>query len=202
MAIQENRGKLMWASFLTLIAAGMGFGVRAGTLAEWSGQFGFTQGQLGTITGGGLTGFGVVILLASVITDRIGYKTILLGAFLLHILSVVITLAATPVYAAAGQDAAYWCLFIGIFIFAIANGLCEAVINPLIANIYPERKTHYLNILHAGWPGGLILGGFVGLFFQCHGLFTPLGNRLGDLPASCNLVRLHRLDGAFPRFRC
>jgi MFS family permease len=165
MAIQENRGKLMWASFLTLIAAGMGFGVRAGTLAEWSGQFGFTQGQLGTITGGGLTGFGVVILLASVITDRIGYKTILLGAFLLHILSVVITLAATPVYAAAGQDAAYWCLFIGIFIFAIANGLCEAVINPLIANIYPERKTHYLNILHAGWPGGLILGGFVGLFF-------------------------------------
>ena len=91
MAIQENRGKLMWASFLTLIAAGMGFGVRAGTLAEWSGQFGFTQGQLGTITGGGLTGFGVVILLASVITDRIGYKTILLGAFLLHILSVVIS---------------------------------------------------------------------------------------------------------------
>ena len=107
----------------------MGFGVRAGTLAEWAGQFGFTQTDLGTITGGGLTGFGIVILLASLITDRVGYKAILLAAFLLHVLSVIITLMATPVFAASGQDAAYWCLFIGVFIFAIANGLCEAVIN-------------------------------------------------------------------------
>ena len=78
----ENRGKLMWASFLTLIAAGMGFGVRTGTLAEWAKEFGFTQFELGTITGGGLVGFGVVILAASFITDRVGYKTILLVAFL------------------------------------------------------------------------------------------------------------------------
>ncbi len=161
----ENRGKLMWASFLTLIAAGMGFGVRTGTLAEWANQFGFTQVELGTITGGGLVGFGMVILGASVFIDRVGYRVILLLAFLLHVLSVVITLGATPVYAAMGKDATYWCLYAGIFIFAIANGLCEAVINPLIANIYPERKTHYLNILHAGWPGGLILGGLVGYMF-------------------------------------
>ncbi len=158
----ENRGRLMWASFLTLIAAGMGFGVRTGTLAEWAKDFGFTQLELGTITGGGLVGFGVVILGASMFIDRVGYKAILLLAFLLHVLSVIITLAATPVYQSMGKDATYWCLYIGIFIFAIANGLCEAVINPLIANIYPERKTHYLNILHAGWPGGLILGGIVG----------------------------------------
>lgn len=163
--MQENRGKLMWASFLTLIAAGMGFGVRTGTLAEWANQFGFTQLQLGTITGGGLVGFGVVILLASLIIDQVGYRAILLLAFLLHVLSIVITLAATPVYAAMGKDATYWCLYSGIFIFAVANGLCEAVINPLIANIYPERKTHYLNILHAGWPAGLILGGIVGYLF-------------------------------------
>ena len=161
----ENRGKLMWASFLTLIAAGMGFGVRTGTLAEWANQFGFTQVELGTITGGGLVGFGVVILCASLFIDRVGYRVILLLAFLLHVASVIVTLAATPVYAAMGKDATYWCLYVGIFIFAIANGLCEAVINPLIANIYPERKTHYLNILHAGWPGGLILGGIVGYLF-------------------------------------
>jgi MFS family permease len=163
--MQENRGKLMWASFLTLIAAGMGFGVRTGTLAEWANQFGFTQLELGTITGGGLVGFGAVILGASMFIDRVGYRVILMLAFLLHVLSVVITLAATPVYAAMGKDATYWCLYSGIFIFAIANGLCEAVINPLIANIYPERKTHYLNILHAGWPAGLILGGLVGYMF-------------------------------------
>ena len=48
-----------------------------------------------------------------------------------------------------------------MFMFAVANGLCEAVINRLIANIYPERKTHFLNLLHAGWPGGLVLGGLL-----------------------------------------
>ncbi|MEO8494372.1 MAG: MFS transporter, partial [Planctomycetota bacterium] len=158
----SNRGKLMWASFLTLIAAGMGFAVRGGILSEWSEKFGFTQFELGTITGGGLLGFGVVIMLASLITDHIGYKPILMLAFTLHLLSALITIAATPIFDAAGKDATYWCLYVGMFTFAVANGLCEAVINPLIATIYREKKTHYLNILHAGWPGGLIVGGLLG----------------------------------------
>ena len=161
MEIRQNRGRLMWASFLTLIAAGMGFAVRGGILRNWGDQFGFTQSELGTITGGGLVGFGAVILGASLITDRLGYKTILLFAFVLHLLSVVVTLAATPIYEAAGKEATFFCLYVGMFMFAIANGLCETAINPLIANVYPEKKTHYLNILHAGWPGGLILGGLL-----------------------------------------
>lgn len=41
----------------------------------------------------------------------------------------------------------------------------EAVINPLIATLYPEDKTHRLNVLHAWWPGGLVLGGLVGVGF-------------------------------------
>jgi MFS family permease len=163
--ILSNRGQLMWASFLTLIAAGMGFGVRAGCLFSWGQEFGFTQLELGLITGGGLTGFGLVILAASLIIDQIGYKLVLLLAFILHVVSVIVTLAATPIYEAMGKDPAFYCLAAGVFIFAVANGLCEAVINPLIANIYPEKKTHYLNILHAGWPAGLIVGGFLGYLF-------------------------------------
>ena len=161
METQHHRGKLMWASFLTLIAAGIGFAIRGGILTDWGNQFGFTQSELGTITGGGLVGFGIVILIASQITDRLGYKPILLVACVLHILSVVVTLAATPIFHAGGKDATFQCLYWGMFMFAVANGLCEAVINPLIANIYPERKTHFLNILHAGWPAGLVLGGLL-----------------------------------------
>ena len=48
---------LFWASFFTLIAAGIGFSVRGAILKDWGTQFGFTQGELGTITGGGLIGF-------------------------------------------------------------------------------------------------------------------------------------------------
>ena len=51
-----------------------------------------------------------------------------------------------------------------MFLFAIGNGVCEAVVNPLTATLFPNNKTHYLNILHAGWPAGLILGGVAAIF--------------------------------------
>ncbi|MCP3696019.1 MAG: MFS transporter [Planctomycetaceae bacterium] len=90
-------------------------------------------------------------------------------AFLLHVLSGVVTLAATPIFNSMGREATFTCLWWGMFLFALANGLCEAVINPLIATIYPKKKTHYLNILHAGWPGGLILGGVFAYLFAGNG---------------------------------
>ncbi|MBA3483176.1 MAG: MFS transporter [Pirellulales bacterium] len=161
-----NRTTLFLASFLMLIAAGVGFMIRnGGVLGEWGGAFGYSKTELGAITGGGLAGFGLILLGASLITDRVGYRAILLGAFVSHLLSAAITLSTAPVFDSAGRDAAFWCLYAGTFLFAIGNGLCEAAINPLVADLYPERKTHYLNVLHAGWPGGLVLGGLLAYAF-------------------------------------
>ena len=53
-------------------------------------------------------------------------------------------------------------LFWGTFLFAVANGTLEAVANPLVATLFPHNRTHYLNILHASWPAGLIIGGALG----------------------------------------
>ena len=156
---------ILTASFLTLIAAGMGFAIRTKVLADWGALFGFTKTDLGQITGGGFVGFGVVILISSLFIDRVGYKPVLVIAFLLHVLSAVVTVAATPVFDAFGKGATYQCLYWGMFLFAVANGLCEAVINPLVADLSPGQKTHYLNILHAGWPGGMIVGGVLAYFF-------------------------------------
>ena len=154
-----NNRALFVASFLTLIAAGVGFAIRGQILDDWASQFGFTMYELGGITGGGLVGFGLVILAASAITDAIGYKPIMILAFLMHVLSAAVTLAATPVFnATSDKTLTFYMLAAGALIFSIANGLCEAVINPLVATLYPKQKTHYLNILHAGWPGGLIIG--------------------------------------------
>jgi MFS family permease len=161
----NNNRPLFFASFMTLIAAGLGFALRGAILADWESQFGFTKQVLGTITGGGLVGGGITIILFSTVTDRLGYKAILCLAFVLHVLSAVVTLAATPIYAAYGQDATYSCLYWGMFMFSFANGLCETAINPLVATLYPRQKTHYLNILHAGWPGGLVLGGALAYCF-------------------------------------
>lgn len=163
----DNRKRLFVASFITLVVAGLFFGLRASILGDWATQFGFTKSELGGIAGGGFVGFGVVILIASALAEKVGYAKLMWVAFALHILSAATTIAATPVYGdgAAGNEAAYWMLYVGMFMFAIAWGICESIINPLTATLYPEEKTHYLNILHAGWPGGLILGGLIAYFF-------------------------------------
>lgn len=157
---------LFWASFFTLIAAGIGFSVRGAILKDWGQQFGFTQAELGTITGGGLIGFGIAIIFFSFLADRFGYGKLMAVAFLLHASSAVVTFAATPVYAQFGKEGAYWCLYAGMWLFALGNGTCEAVINPLTATLFPRNKTHWLNILHAGWPLGLILGAVIVLGFN------------------------------------
>ena len=61
IAMVENRKRLFVASFMTLIVAGLFFGLRASILGDWATQFGFTKSELGGITGGGFVGFGVVI---------------------------------------------------------------------------------------------------------------------------------------------
>ena len=90
-----------------------------------------------------------------------GYKSLMVITFALHLLSAVITCWRASMELSARR--AFWLLTIGTTIFALANGTSEAVINPLTATLYPKEKTHYLNILHAGWPGGLILGAVLGL---------------------------------------
>lgn len=168
-AIAPNANRLLWAGFMAILAAGVGFSVRgASVLEEWSKAFGFTQTELGGITGGGLVGFGVIIIISSFLAEKIGFARLLIFAFAVHFLSAVVTLAAPFAFSTGGKDLTFWCLFVGMFMFAIGNGVCEAVVNPLVATLFPNNKTHYLNILHAGWPAGLILGGVASIFMADH----------------------------------
>jgi MFS family permease len=154
---------LFWASFFTLIAAGMGTSIRGDIMAAWGTQFGFTQTELGEINGMGFIGFGVTIIIFSFFADLIGYGWLMVIAFLLHVVALGATLAAPYAFHEYGKQGAFWALYVGAFSFSLANGTCEAVINPLTATLFPNNKTHWLNILHAGWPGGLVLGAVVGL---------------------------------------
>ena len=163
-AIAPNANRLLLAGFMAILAAGVGYSVRGGILGQWAEQFGFTMTELGAITGGGLTGFGLVIIFSSLVADKIGYGRLMILAFVLHLISALLTLATPMAFAASGKSAAFMCLFWGMFIFAVGNGLCEAVVNPMTATLFPKNKTHYLNILHAGWPAGLVLGGLASFF--------------------------------------
>jgi MFS family permease len=161
-----NAYRLLYAGFFAIFAAGVGFAVRGGILPIWAREYGFTNTELGEITGGGLTGFGVVIILGSLIADRIGYGLLMGSAFLLHIVSAVMVLFSDVVFQNLGKDMVYWNLYVSMFLFSIANGLCEVVVNPMTATLFPARKTHYLNVLHAGWPGGLVAGSIIAIFMN------------------------------------
>src|SRR6266581_4113589 len=158
-AIVPNAKRLLAAGFMAILAAGVGFGIRGGILANWGADFGFTGQQLGDINGAGFTGFCFGIIIGGVVADKIGYGKLVIAAFAFHVLSAFITFAAGP---AMAKEAAFGCLKWGMFVFALANGTLEAVANPLVATLFPNNRTHFLNILHASWPAGMVLGALAG----------------------------------------
>ncbi len=152
MALTASR-RLFLGCFFALVATAFGFAVRGAVLGDWESQFGLTEEQKGIINGVGLYPFAISIILFSLIVDRIGYGTSMAIGFLGHVLSTIMTIFAPS----------YEMLYVATFIFALSNGIIEAVINPVVATIYKDNKTHWLNVLHAGWPGGLVLGGLLSI---------------------------------------
>jgi MFS family permease len=63
----------------------------------------------------------------------------------------------------AAQATAWNYLDWGSVILGLGNGTVEAFINPVVATLFKEEKSKWLNILHAGWPGGLVIGGVLAI---------------------------------------
>ncbi len=140
--------KLFWACFIALVATSFVFGVRANVIGELAVKFDLSETQKGTILGVGLWPFAISIIIFSLIIDKIGYKVAAFMAIICHVASLLLTMFATG----------YVTLFWGTFLVAIANGIVEAFINPVVATSFSKEKSKWLNILHAGWPAGLALG--------------------------------------------
>ena len=105
-----NAKRLLWAGFMAIFAAGVGFAIRGGILDNWGKEFGFTATQLGAIGGAGFTGFCFGIIIGGIVCDKIGYSKLVIAAFALHVLSAFVTFAATT------PANAYQMLVIGMFI--------------------------------------------------------------------------------------
>ncbi len=148
---KENR--LFVACILSLVATAFGFIVRAMLLDTLGVQFDLTESQKGALQGAGLFPFALSIILFSLIIDRIGYGRAMAFAWLLQGLSAIVTISA----------GSYTALYVGTILFSLANGTIEAVVNPLIATLYPKDKTARLILLHSGWAAGLVLGGLMAI---------------------------------------
>src|SRR6185295_20317385 len=87
---------------------------------------------------------------------------------------------------------AYQLLYWGSLVLALGNGTVEAFINPVVATMFSHNKTKWLNILHAGWPGGLVLAGIVTIGIDRFAPATPWSIKLGIIavPAVIFLIML------------
>ncbi len=168
MADQNQAARrLFLGCFMAMIATAFGFAVRGGVLNEIGVQFQLSEEQKGILGGVGLFPFAISIILFSLIVDRIGYGVTITFAFICHLVSAILTILSKD----------FKMLYLATFIYAIANGTVEAVINPVVATVYKDNKTHWLNILHAGWPGGLVLGSLLAMGMEAL-------DKHGALPAS------------------
>ncbi len=144
---------LFWGCFVALIATAFAFILRSLIIPEWGDEFGLTNTQQGELAGAGLWPFAITIVLFSLVLDRFGSRNSMIFAFVCHIAAVVLTVTANG----------YAMLYVATVVAALGNGTVEAVINPVVATMFSRDKTKWLNILHAGWPGGLVVGGLIAL---------------------------------------
>ena len=168
---KEGDPILFWGCFIALITTAFAFITRAflvNTPDFWPKDFGFDSVQAGELFGAGIWPFAISIIIFSLIIDRIGYKVAMIFSFVCYVIYSIFALKAYGMVQGlsgdeliAAQKSAFGTLKTGSIILGLGNGTVEAFINPVVATMYKKEKTKWLNILHAGWPGGLVIGGLL-----------------------------------------
>ena len=162
---------LFWGCFIALITTAFAFITRTfmvNTPELWPATFGLDAVQGQELFGAGIWPFAISIIVFSLIIDNVGYKTAMYFSFACYALYALLAIMAYATVSgvegealAAAQSKAYSYLWGGSVILGLGNGTVEAFINPVVATMFKKEKTKWLNILHAGWPGGLVLGGLL-----------------------------------------
>jgi MFS family permease len=168
-----NSRRLFVASCIALVASAFSFVTRGDILPALGSTFGLNQESRGAISGAAFLGMAISMFIGAPICDALGLKRMLGLAFLCHIVGSVLTVGSPYIVPSGGSSIAFYVLWAAMFLVGSANGFVEIGINPLTTTIYSKEKTHMLNVLHAWWPGGLFIGGF---------LASILINKLMGLP--------------------
>jgi MFS family permease len=214
-----NPRRLFVASCIALVTSAFSFMIRQDISDPLGAQFSLTKEQVGAVMGAAFLGMAVSMVVFAPLCDFLGMGRVLALAWLCHLTGILGTVfagnlsdqvwvqKAVAAVAPAGNSTSYWVLWLATFIVGSGNGLVEIAINPLAATLFPREKTHYLNILHAWWPGGLIISGLLATFvikdemFGSHpwGPFKLWQVKMGLLLVPLLLYGLLSLGQRFPQ---
>ncbi len=152
---------------LTLFTAGLSFALRAG-IAETlrDAHLGGSAALSGQLLGIAFGGFALTLFLGSAFLEKIGMGRGLVISASAFALGTLLTIAA-PSFAGGGVFDWLWA---GFLLSGLGWGFMEATVNPLVTALYPEDKIHRLNVVHAWWPAGIIVGGLLEVGMDALGL--------------------------------
>ena len=156
-----DRNRLFTASCVAVATTGIVFSIRGDILDALGSEFHLSRFQLGLLLSPAFWGNTVANVLGGSLVDFVGMRRLFFLSTFGYVAAILIVLFAPAPVGDETTQLAFGLLYTGFLLFGLSQGLVEGVVNPLAATIYPHEKTHKLNVLHAWWPGGLILGGVV-----------------------------------------
>ncbi len=188
---QYNKSRLFLVSVIALVAAGMAYSLRSNVASDLQRIFldpvdKVHSGEMvANILAVPFVGFVLTIAIGSPMLDFIGMALLLPLSGVCFLVGSSLLIFAGSISSGPGV---YNVLWSGALISGIGWGLVETVINPLTATLYPDEKTARLNHLHAWWPGGLIIGGLLGVGLSSLGLSWQLKLACVMIPATAAII--------------
>jgi MFS family permease len=196
-----DKSKLFLASCVSLVTTAMVFAVRGDIAEALSAAFHLTHEQLGLIFSPGFWCFTLAIFISGAIVDAVGMRRLhilsALGYFLGVGLVILAPRPAGPVVSIFDTPGTMM-LYAGFMVMGLSQGLVEGVINPLIATLYSSQKTRRLNMMHAWWPGGMMIGGLLA-FGMTRALHAAWELKLATILAPAFIYLLLALSLDYPQ---
>ncbi len=146
-----NQKRLFIASCLALLVTAITFAIRAKIEEVFAMDYGLTREEIGYAFGPAFWGFAVAMFAGGFIIDIVKTRTVVWFAFAMHLIGIVLLLLARDMVS----------LFIANVFIGLGNGSVEAACNPLVATLFPNKKTKMLNRFHVWFPGGIVIGGIL-----------------------------------------
>jgi MFS family permease len=186
-----QKQRLFVASCVSLVTTSMVFAIRGDVAGPMSTAFQITNEQMGLIFSPAFWAFTIAIFISGAIVDMVGMRGLHILSSLGYFLGIGLVLLAphpTAPVASIFDNTGTTLLYAGFLIMGLSQGLVEGVINPLVATIYSEQKTKWLNRLHAWWPGGQVIGGLLAVMLTAMGVSWQIKLATILLPAAVYLV--------------